>query len=67
MIDFLVNLALNLAPKTHQKSTQEAPKIYKKGIGKLAWNLDLLGMAFGGFKCLDGRQVGRKLAPKTER
>ena len=32
MIDFLVNLALNLALKTNQKSTQEAPKIDKKGI-----------------------------------
>ena len=32
MIDFLVNLAPNLRPKTHQKSTQEAPKIDKKGI-----------------------------------
>ena len=29
-IDFLVNLALNLALKIHQKSTQEGPKIYKK-------------------------------------
>ena len=32
MIDFLVNLAPNLSPKTHQKSTQEAPKTFKKGI-----------------------------------
>ena len=32
MIDFLVNLALNLAPTTHQKSNQEAPKIDKKDI-----------------------------------
>ena len=31
MIDFLVNLAPNLAPKTHQKSTQQAPKIDEKG------------------------------------
>ena len=32
MIVFLVNLAPNLNPKTYQKSTQEAPKIDKKGI-----------------------------------
>ena len=32
MIDFSFNLALNLAPQTHQKSRQEAPKICKKGI-----------------------------------
>ena len=30
MIDFLVNLALNLALKIHQKFTQEPPKNYKK-------------------------------------
>ena len=35
MIDFWINLALNLAPKTHQKSTQEAPKTGKKGIENL--------------------------------
>ena len=34
MMDFLVNLAPNLSPKTHQKSTQEAPKIDKKGYSK---------------------------------
>ena len=32
MIDFLFNLDLNLAPKTHQKSTQDAPKINKNSI-----------------------------------
>ena len=40
MIDFLVNLAFNLAPKTHQKSNQEAPKIDKKGI--ISWMLFLI-------------------------
>ena len=34
MIDFLVNLAPNLSPKTYQKSTQEPPKIDKKGYSK---------------------------------
>ena len=29
MIDFSVNLVLNLRPQTHQNSTQEAPKIDK--------------------------------------
>ena len=32
MIEFLINLALNLAPKTHHKSTQEPPKINTKSI-----------------------------------
>ena len=32
MIDLLVNLALNLRPKTHQKWCQEAFKILKKTI-----------------------------------
>ena len=31
-LNFLVNLALNLALKIHQKSTQEAPKINKISI-----------------------------------
>ena len=34
MIDFLVNLALNLGPKIHQKSTQDRPKIDQKSIKK---------------------------------
>ena len=34
MIDCLVNLALNLGPKIHQKSTQEHPKIDPKSIKK---------------------------------
>ena len=29
MIDFLVNLTFNLQPKSHQNSTQEAPKTDK--------------------------------------
>ena len=43
MIDFLVNLALNLRPKAHQTSTQESPKINKKGIE----NMMQVGLAFG--------------------
>ena len=34
MIDFLVNLAPNLRPKTNQKLIQEVPKIDKKGHSK---------------------------------
>ena len=44
MIDFLVNLAPNLRPKAHQKSTQEVPKIDKKGIK----NMMQVGLKFGG-------------------
>ena len=72
MIDFLVNLVPNLAPKTHQKSTQEAPKIDKKGYSKhddASW-LGIwspLGTDLGGFWVQLGRQVGAKLAPKSEK
>ena len=69
MIDFLVNLVPNLAPKTHQKSTQEAPKIDKQGYSKhdASW-LGIwipLGTDLGGFGRQVGRQVGPKLAPKS--
>ena len=43
MIDFLVNLALNLKPKTHQKWFQEAFKILKNAIE----NMMQVGLAFG--------------------
>ena len=43
MIDFLVNLALNLRPKTHQKWCQEAFKIWKKAM-KIVMQV---GLAFG--------------------
>ena len=43
MIDFLVNLALNLRPKTHQKWCQEAFKILKNAIK----NVMQVGLAFG--------------------
>ena len=63
MIQFLVNLALNLAPKTHQKSTQEAPKIDKKGIE----NIMQVGLEFGpllGRISVDfGAKLGGKLDP----
>ena len=63
MIDFLVNLALNLAPKTHQKSTQEVPKIDKKGIE----NMMQVGLEFGsllGRILVDsGAKLGGKLDP----
>ena len=63
MIDFLVNLAPNLGSKTHQKSTQEGPKINKKGIE----NMMQVGLEFG---ALLGRiwvdfetKLGAKLEP----
>ena len=43
MIDFLVNLALNLRPKTHQKWCQEAFKILKNAIK----NVMQVDLAFG--------------------
>ena len=69
MIDFLVNLALSSALKIHQKSTQEVPKIDKKGYSKHdaswlgIWNP--LGTDLGGFWVQVGGQVGAKLAPKS--
>ena len=68
MIDFLVNLAPNLKPKTFQKSTQEAPQIDKKGYLKLdaswlgIWSP--LGPIFGGFWSQVGSQVGSKIGPR---
>ena len=63
MIDFLVNLAPNLRPKTHQKSTQEAPKIDKKGIeNRMQVDLEfgpLLGRILVDF----GAKLGGKLEP----
>ena len=65
MIDFLVNLALNLKPKTLQKSIQEASKIDYKGYRKYdaswlgIWSP--LGTIFGGFWGQVGRQVGSKI------
>ena len=69
MIDFLVNLAFNLAPKTYQNSTQEASKIDQKGYRKYdaSW-LGIwtpLGTDLGGFWRQVGWQVGPKLAPKS--
>ena len=69
MIDFLVNLAFNLAPKTYQTSTQEASKIDQEGYRRYdaSW-LGIwtpLGTDFGGFWRQVGRQVGSKLAPKS--
>ena len=71
MIGFLVNLALNLRPKTFQNSTQEASKIDQKGYRKhdASW-LGIwspLGAILGGFWGQVGRQVGPKLAPKSEK
>ena len=68
MIDFLVNLALNLKPKTLQKSTQEASNIDQKGYRKYVaswlgiWSP--LGPIVGGFWIQVGRQVGSKIGPR---
>ena len=62
MIDFLVNLALNLAPKTHKKITQEAPKVDKKGIE----NMMQVGLAFGAVLERTLVDFGAKLAGKLE-
>ena len=63
MIDFLVNLALNLRPKTHQKWCQEAFKILKNAIK----NVMQVGMAFGTLLeriLVDfGSNLGGKLEP----
>ena len=71
MMDFLVNLALNLKPKTLQNSTQEASKIDQKGYRKYdaSW-LGIstpLGTDLSGFGRQVGRQVGPKLVPKSEK
>ena len=71
MIDFLVNLALNLSPKTFQKSTQEASKIDKLGHSKhhASW-LGIwspLGPNLVDFGVQNGGQVGPKLAPKSSK
>ena len=71
MIDFVANLAFNLAPKTHQNSIQEASKITQKGYRTYdaswlgIWNP--LGTDLGGFGRQVGRQVGPKLVPKSEK
>ena len=66
MIDFLINLAFDLAPKTYQNSTQEASKIDQKRYRRYdaSW-LGIwtpLGTDFDGFYGQVGRQVGAKLA-----
>ena len=71
LIDFLINLALNLKPKTLTKSTQETSKIDQKSHRKqdASW-LGIwtpLGTIFGGFWLQVGRQVGAKLAPKSKK
>ena len=62
MIDFLVNLALNLRPKTHQKWCQEALKILKKAIK----NVMQVGLAFGTLLARILVDFGAKLGGKLE-
>ena len=63
MIDFLVNLASNLRPKTFQKSTQEASNIDKNGIQDMMQ----VGLEFGAlldrFLVDFGAKLGGKLGP----
>ena len=62
MIDFLVNLALNLRPRTHQKWCQEAFKISKNGIE----NMMQVGLAFGALLERTLVDFGAKLGGKLE-
>ena len=63
MIDFLVNLAFNLGPKTHQKSTKEAPKIDKKGIENMMQDALEFGPLLGRILVDFGVKLGGKLDP----
>ena len=69
MIESFINLALNLAPKIHQKSIQEAPKIDCRGHREqdASWHgiWNPLGEDFDRFWIQLGRQVGTKLPPKS--
>ena len=62
-IDFLANLALNLAPKTHQKSSQEPSKIHKKGIENMMQVGLVFGALLGRFLVDFGAKLGGKLDP----
>ena len=69
MIEYLINLALNLASKIHQKSIQEAHNIDRRGHTEqdASWHgiWNPLGEDFGGFWIQLGRQVGTKFPPKS--
>ena len=56
MIDFLINLALNLALKIHQKSTQEAPKINDT----CAWTPNNVFLQSDGLNNIGGQAKGAK-------
>ena len=62
-IDFLFNFTLNLAPKIHQKSTQEAPKINKKSIKNNVQDMIPFFIDFSRFWRPLGPQVGPMLRP----
>ena len=62
MIDFLVNLDFNLAPKTYQNSTQEASKIDQKGIE----NMMQVGLVFGPLLARIWVDFGAKLGGKLD-
>ena len=60
-IDFLINIALNLASKIHQKSTQEAPKINKNSITNNIQHMIPFFIDFSRFWRPLGPQVGPML------
>ena len=62
MVDFLVNLALNLRPRTNQKLCQEAFKISKNGIE----NLMQVSLAFGALLARILVDFAAKLGGKLE-
>ena len=63
MIDFLVNLALNLALKIHQEFIQEAPKINKKSINNNIQHMIPFFIHLSRFGRPLGPQVGPMLRP----
>ena len=66
MIDFLVHLAPKLAPKTYQKSIQEAPKINQKGIENMMQVALGFRALLGRFLVDFGANLGGKLGPRWD-
>ena len=65
MIDFLVNLALNLGPKIHQKATQEGTKIDEKGYLKYDASWLRIWNPLGTILVDFGSNLGGKLGPSS--
>ena len=62
MVDFLDNLGPKLGPKTYQKSSQDPPKINKKGIE----NMMQVGLGFGALWERFLEDFGSKLGAKLD-